>query len=351
MNFKKFVALILAICMIFTMSVSTAFASNHVKEAIIAGKVLCGTGLLGKTLGALGGTALIGDLFAKGSGCQILDLSKLASLPECDLSKLTALTLPKFEIPQISIPAISGMPSISDIIANVKKGLDGTGLVYDRDYKIECEGTIDAGYRIHIIQPTTGKTLYDNWLHIKDGKWTWDKSWGLPELPTELSLPIILANVKQALDDSGVRFISDKDITITRTSADGFKILLVNPFNGKTILDKSFVVEDEKTITINCDLDSTAGVIGGLIDPNFPDDPTEEDLKPVEEAPDDTIVDPVIEEEVPVVETLLDDVTPLGETPVVGTTELPNTGDATFAVMGAVAVLAGAAFVTTKKIK
>ncbi|MBQ2500792.1 MAG: hypothetical protein II522_04935, partial [Clostridia bacterium] len=72
----------------------------------------------------------------------------------------------------------------ASILANVQKGIQGTGLVYGRDYKIEVENDNTFGYRVHLIQPVSGNTLYDNYLLYKDGKWTWEKEWNLPTLPT-----------------------------------------------------------------------------------------------------------------------------------------------------------------------
>lgn len=317
-HLRKIMAVILAFVMIFSISVSTAYASNLIKEGIIATKVFGNTGLLTKGASAIG--SLIG------------------------ISAVEDLFTSKNECPMPSLP-------LSDIVANVKKGVEGTGLIYGRDYKIECEDDSTYGYRIHLIQPVSGTTIFDNYLLYKDGKWVWEKAWNIPTLPTceDFSIKNIKNNIYTALWDSGIYIDVDKDISVTRTSQDGFKVLIIDPITGREIYKNEFIIEDSKTIDWNLEFEPISE--DSVITAHFPtteeaqEDIIEPSVTPSDNEESITVVEEVIDN------TVLDDVTPLGEAPVAGTTEIANTGDTAFVAMGTVCVMAAAAYVASKKVK
>ncbi len=249
------------------------------------------------------------------------------------------------------------MPAVSfaDVLANIQKSIAGTGLVYGRDYKVdfECDGVF--GYRVHLIQPVSGNTLYDNYLLYKDGKWTWEKEWNLPTLPTcdQFNLENIVNNIYTALWDSGIYIDINKDISVTRESQDGFKVLIVDPITGKTIFDKQFVIENCTTIDWSCEFEPISEDC--IISAHFPttDEATEEMIEEAEEPVVDepTNDEPVTEETTEIETVVVDDSTPLGAVPAedAPAEEIANTGDTAFATMGIVAMVAAAAFVATKK--
>lgn len=306
---KKIVALVLAIAMVLSFTVVPAFACYKTTKTEVPQK---STGLISKLFG-------VGNIFSKNEEPQVIKV-----------------------------------PTFCSILENIKKGLEGTGLVYGRDYKVKVEDDSTFGYRIHLIQPTTGVTLYDNYLLYQDGTWTYEKEWNLPTMPN-LSCEGLAAakdNIYKALWDSGIYVDIDQDVEITRESEDGFKVLIIDPLTGRTIYDKQFVITDSKTINWKNEFESIAE--DSILAAHFPTvEEAQEEVIPVEdeqesELPAEIVIDDATAQGAAIVEpemAAVADSTPLGET------ELPNTGDATFAVMGAVAVLAGAAFVTTKKIK
>lgn len=234
--------------------------------------------------------------------------------------------------------------SLANIIANVKKGVEGTGLVYGRDYTVTCDDNSEYGYRIHLIQPATGVDLYDNYLKYDAGtnSWTWEKSWNIPEIPTEIDLKTIAQNIYTALWDSGIYIDVDKDLSITRESEDGYKILIIDPITGREIYNKSMIITDEKTIDWNVEFEPIAE--DSVLAAHFPT--TEEAVEEIiDETPAAEEETTVVEEETVAVETVVvDDTTPLGDVE-----NIAQTGDAAFSAMVAVSVLAGAAFVASKK--
>lgn len=302
---KKIIALVLALTMILSIATTSAFACFKTTSASVPQK---STGLISK----LFSSNPIGSIFSK------------------DETKETI-----------------AVPTFADILANVKKGLEGTGLVYGRDYKVKVTDDSTFGYRIHLIQPTTGTTLYDNYLLYKDGEWTYEKSWNLPTMPN-LSLEGLEAakeNIYTALWDSGIYVDIDQDVEITRESEDGFKVLIIDPLTGRTIYDKQFVITDSKTINWKNEFEPISEDC--ILAAHFPTtEEAEEEIIPSEDEQESELPENIV----------VDDVTPEAAAPVVvedttpeAAEEIANTGDAAFSAVAAVAVLAGAAFVATSK--
>lgn len=303
---KKIIALVLALAMVLSIATTSAFACKTATAEVSQKS----TSLIQKLMG----------------------LNPLGSIFSNDAKESTI-----------------ALPSFSDILANIEKGLQGTGLVYGRDYKVTVDADDTLGYRIHLIQPVSGNTLYDNYLLYKDGAWTWEKAWNLPTLPTldQFNLDNIKNNIYTALWDSGIYVKLDQDIQVTRDSEDGFKVLIIDPFTGRTIYDKQFVITDSKTINWSNEFEPIAE--DSILAAHFPT--TEEAQEEIIPAEDEQ------ESEIPTEVTVVDDATPQGAVVVDDTTplaaapaeEIANTGDAAFSAMAAVTVLAGAAFVATKK--
>lgn len=292
---KKIIALVLALAMVLSIATTTASATF--------------------SLGSKDGSSLLGKLFNVGS---IFSSDKKTTLPTLNFK---------------------------DILANIEKGIQGTGLVYGRDYKVTVDADDTLGYRIHLIQPVSGNTLFDNYLLYDDGAWTWEKAWNLPTLPTldQFNLENIKNNIYTALWDSGIYVKLDQDVQVTRDSQDGFKVLIIDPLTGRTIYDKQFVIEDSKTISWKNEFEPIAA--DSILAAHFPtteeavEQEIEEQEANIEETPvvvEETVADPVV----------LDDNTALAAAPA---EEIANTGDAAFSAMAAIIVLAGAAFVATKK--
>lgn len=292
---KKIIALVLALAMVLSIATTTASATF--------------------SLGSKDGSSLLGKLFNVGS---IFSSDKKTTLPTLNFK---------------------------DILANIEKGIQGTGLVYGRDYKVTVDADDTLGYRIHLIQPVSGNTLFDNYLLYDDGAWTWEKAWNLPTLPTldQFNLENIKNNIYTALWDSGIYVKLDQDVQVTRDSQDGFKVLIIDPLTGRTIYDKQFVIEDSKTISWKNEFEPIAK--DSILAAHFPtteeavEQEIEEQEANIEETPvvvEETVADPVV----------LDDNTALAAAPA---EEIANTGDAAFSAMAAITVLAGAAFVATKK--
>lgn len=292
---KKIIALVLALAMVLSIATTTASATFP--------------------LGSKDGSSLLGKLFNVGS---IFSSDKKTTLPTLNFK---------------------------DILANIEKGIQGTGLVYGRDYKVTVDADDTLGYRIHLIQPVSGNTLFDNYLLYDDGAWTWEKAWNLPTLPTldQFNLENIKNNIYTALWDSGIYVKLDQDVQVTRDSQDGFKVLIIDPLTGRTIYDKQFVIEDSKTISWKNEFEPIAK--DSILAAHFPtteeavEQEIEEQEANIEETPvvvEETVADPVV----------LDDNTALAAAPA---EEIANTGDAAFSAMAAITVLAGAAFVATKK--
>lgn len=292
---KKIIALVLALAMVLSIATTTASATF--------------------SLGSKDGSSLLGKLFNVGS---IFSSDKKTALPTLNFK---------------------------DILANIEKGIQGTGLVYGRDYKVTVDADDTLGYRIHLIQPVSGNTLFDNYLLYDDGAWTWEKAWNLPTLPTldQFNLENIKNNIYTALWDSGIYVKLDQDVQVTRDSQDGFKVLIIDPLTGRTIYDKQFVIEDSKTISWKNEFEPIAE--DSILAAHFPtteeavEQEIEEQEANIEETPvvvEETVADPVV----------LDDNTALAAAPA---EEIANTGDAAFSAMAAITVLAGAAFVATKK--
>lgn len=292
---KKIIALVLALAMVLSIATTTASATF--------------------SLGSKDGSSLLGKLFNVGS---IFSSDKKTTLPTLNFK---------------------------DILANIEKGIQGTGLVYGRDYKVTVDADDTLGYRIHLIQPVSGNTLFDNYLLYDDGAWTWEKAWNLPTLPTldQFNLENIKNNIYTALWDSGIYVKLDQDVQVTRDSQDGFKVLIIDPLTGRTIYDKQFVIEDSKTISWKNEFEPIAE--DSILAAHFPtteeavEQEIEEQEANIEETPvvvEETVADPVV----------LDDNTALAAAPA---EEIANTGDAAFSAMAAITVLAGAAFVATKK--
>lgn len=303
---KKIIALVLALTMILSVATTSAFACFKTSSAEVPQK---STGLISK----LFSSNPIGSIFSK------------------DETKETI-----------------AVPTFADILANVKKGLEGTGLVYGRDYKVKVEDDSTFGYRIHLIQPTTGTTLYDNYLLYKDGEWTYEKSWNLPTMPN-LSLEGLEAakeNIYTALWDSGIYVDIDQDVEITRESEDGFKVLIIDPLTGRTIYDKQFVITDSKTINWKNEFKPISEDC--ILAAHFPTtEEAEEEIIPSEDEQESELPENiVVEDETPeaAAPVVVEDTTPEA-----ATEEIAKTGDAAFSAMAAVTVLAGAAFVASKK--
>ncbi len=304
---KKIIALVLALTMILSIATTSAFACYKISSAEVPQK---STGLISKLFSA----NPIGSIFSK------------------DEAKETTIAVPTF----------------SSILANVKKGLEGTGLVYGRDYKVKVTDDSTFGYRIHLIQPTTGTTLYDNYLLYKDGEWTYEKTWNLPTMPN-LSLEGLAAakdNIYTALWDSGIYVDIDQDVEITRESEDGFKVLIIDPFTGRTIYDKQFVITDSKTINWKNEFEPISEDC--CLAAHFPTtEEAQEEIIPAEDEEESEIPTEIVVDDVtPEGAVVIDETTPLADAPA---EEIANTGDAAFSAMAAVTVLAGAAFVATKK--
>lgn len=305
---KKIIALVLALAMVLSLATTSAFACKT-SSAEVAQK---STGLIQKLMGL----NPLGSIFSND-----------------DASKSTI-----------------AVPSFADILANVKKGLEGTGLVYGRDYKVTVEDDSTFGYRIHLIQPTTGVDLFDNYLVYKDGAWTYEKAWALPTMPN-LSLEGLAAakdNIYKALWDSGIYVDLDQDIEITRDSEDGFKVLIIDPLTGRTIYDKQFVITDSKTINWKNEFEPIAE--DSILAAHFPTtEEAQEEIIPAEDEQESEIPAEitVVDDATPQGAVVVDDTTPLAAAP--ATEEIANTGDAAFSAMAAITVLAGAAFVATKK--
>ena len=302
---KKIIALVLALTMILSIATTSAFACFKTTSASVPQK---STGLISKLFSA----NPIGSIFSK------------------DETKETI-----------------AVPTFADILANVKKGLEGTGLVYGRDYKVKVTDDSTFGYRIHLIQPTTGTTLYDNYLLYKDGEWTYEKSWNLPTMPN-LSLEGLAAakeNIYTALWDSGIYVDIDQDVEITRESEDGFKVLIIDPLTGRTIYDKQFVITDSKTINWKNEFEPISEDC--ILAAHFPTtEEAEEEIIPSEDEQESELPENiVVEDETPeaAAPVVVEDTTPEAAE------EIANTGDAAFSAVAAVAVLAGAAFVATSK--
>ena len=238
------------------------------------------------------------------------------------------------------------LPTISSVIANVKKSLDGTGLVYERDYDVKVESDSVYGYRVHIIQPSTGKTLCDNYLAYDagQGKWIWHNDWALPEIPTSLpSIKDVANNIYTALYDSGIIFEQDFKVDVKRTSKDGYDILIINPITGKVVYEKHVLNENinEFTKDVSFSWDAAAGIISGHL-------PEEETSEPATDAP----TTPATTEEQVTVD--VDDKTPQANVveavPMAPVEKVAQTGDnAAVAAVVALSVVAGAAFVAAKK--
>ena len=316
---KKIIALVLALAMILSIATTSAFACIKTGGAEVSQK---STSLIQKLIG----------------------INPLGSIFSDDDATETTIAVPSF----------------ADILANVKKGLEGTGLVYGRDYKVSVEDDSTFGYRIHLIQPTTGTDLFDNYLVYKDGAWTYEKARELPTMPN-LSLEGLAAakdNIYKALWDSGIYVDLDQDVQITRDSEDGFKVLIIDPLTGRTIYDKQFVITDSKTIDWSNEFEPIAE--DSILAAHFPTaEEAQEEIIPAEdeqesEVPEEiTVVDDVtpeaVEDVTPEATEVIEDTTPLADAPAAATEEIANTGDVAFSAMAAITVLAGAAFVATKK--
>ncbi len=295
---KKIIALVLALAMVLSIATTTASAT------------------LG--LGSSDGTSLLGKVFNVGN---IFSSDKKTTLPTLNFT---------------------------DILANIEKSIQGTGLVYGRDYKVQVEADDTLGYRIHLIQPVSGNTLFDNYLLYDDGAWTWEKAWNLPTVPTldQFNLENIKNNIYTALWDSGIYINLDEDVTVTRESEDGFKVLIIDPLTGREIYKKQFVITDSKTINWSNEFEPISQ--DSILAAHFP---TTEEAIEEEIAENEAVIEenPIVAEEEVVADTVvIDDNTALAAAPEAAE-EIANTGDAAFSAMAAISVLAGAAFVATKK--
>ncbi len=267
-----------------------------------------------------------------------------SALGTSDNAKSTSLLSKLFKSDDSKIPSL---PSVKDVLANIKKSIDGTGLVYGRDYDVEIEDDSVYGYRVHIIQPSTGKTLCDNYLAYDagEGKWVWNNDWALPEIPTSLpSIKDVANNIYTALYDSGIIFEQDFKVDVKRTSQDGYDILIINPLTGKTVYEKHVLNENvnEFSKDVTFSWDAAAGVLSGHL-------PEEETAEPT--AAEESTVPETTEEQVTVD---VDDATPQANVveavPMAATESVAQTGDnAAVAAVVALSVVAGAAFVAAKK--
>lgn len=238
------------------------------------------------------------------------------------------------------------LPSVKSVIENVKKSLDGTGLRYGRDYDVKVESDSVYGYRVHIIDPLTGKTLCDNYLAYDagQGKWIWHNDWALPELPTSLpSIKDVANNIYTALYDSGIIFEQDFKVDVKRTSQDGYDILIINPLTGKVVYEKHVLNENinEFSKEVKFSWDAAGGILSGHL-------PEEETSEPATDAP---TTPATTEEQVTVA---VDDKTPQANVveavPMAPVEKVAQTGDnAAVAAVVALSVVAGAAFVAAKK--
>lgn len=265
-----------------------------------------------------------------------------SALGTSENGKSTSLLSKLFKSDDTKTPTL---PTISSVIANVKKSIDGTGLVYGRDYDVNVESDSVYGYRVHIIQPSTGKTLCDNYLAYDagQGKWVWHNDWALPEIPTSLpSIKDVANNIYTALYDTGIIFEQDFKVDVKRTSQDGYDILIINPITGKVVYEKHVLNENinEFTKDVKFSWDAAAGIISG----HLPEEETE--------APSETTTAPATTEEQVTVD--VSENTPQANvveaTPMAPVETVAQTGDnAAVAAVVALSVVAGAAFVAAKK--
>lgn len=265
-----------------------------------------------------------------------------SALGTSENDKSTSLLSKLFKSDDTKTPTL---PTISSVIANVKKSIDGTGLVYGRDYNVNVESDSVYGYRVHIIQPSTGKTLCDNYLAYDagQGKWVWHNDWALPEIPTSLpSIKDVANNIYTALYDTGIIFEQDFKVDVKRTSQDGYDILIINPITGKVVYEKHVLNENinEFTKDVKFSWDAAAGIISG----HLPEEETE--------APSETTTAPATTEEQVTVD--ISENTPQASvveaTPMAPVETVAQTGDnAAVAAVVALSVVAGAAFVAAKK--
>lgn len=265
-----------------------------------------------------------------------------SALGTSENGKSTSLLSKLFKSDDTKTPTL---PTISSVIANVKKSIDGTGLVYGRDYDVNVESDSVYGYRVHIIQPSTGKTLCDNYLAYDagQGKWVWHNDWALPEIPTSLpSIKDVANNIYTALYDTGIIFEQDFKVDVKRTSQDGYDILIINPITGKVVYEKHVLNENinEFTKDVKFSWDAAAGIISG----HLPEEETE--------APSETTTAPATTEEQVTVD--VSENTPQANvveaTPMAPVETVAQTGDnAAVAAVIALSVVAGAAFVAAKK--
>lgn len=265
-----------------------------------------------------------------------------SALGTSENDKSTSLLSKLFKSDDTKTPTL---PTISSVIANVKKSIDGTGLVYGRDYDVNVESDSVYGYRVHIIQPSTGKTLCDNYLAYDagQGKWVWHNDWALPEIPTSLpSIKDVANNIYTALYDTGIIFEQDFKVDVKRTSQDGYDILIINPITGKVVYEKHVLNENinEFTKDVKFSWDAAAGIISG----HLPEEETE--------APSETTTAPATTEEQVTVD--ISENTPQASvveaTPMAPVETVAQTGDnAAVAAVVALSVVAGAAFVAAKK--
>lgn len=265
-----------------------------------------------------------------------------SALGTSENGKSTSLLSKLFKSDDTKTPTL---PTISSVIANVKKSIDGTGLVYGRDYDVNVESDSVYGYRVHIIQPSTGKTLCDNYLAYDagQGKWVWHNDWALPEIPTSLpSIKDVANNIYTALYDTGIIFEQDFKVDVKRTSQDGYDILIINSITGKVVYEKHVLNENinEFTKDVKFSWDAAAGIISG----HLPEEETE--------APSETTTAPATTEEQVTVD--VSENTPQANvveaTPMAPVETVAQTGDnAAVAAVVALSVVAGAAFVAAKK--
>lgn len=200
------------------------------------------------------------------------------------------------------------------------EAIDGNFNITIGDYEI-IDATVDGkvGYRLHLIQPTTGVTLYDGIVYYDRGTGvlTFEKEWNLAQFP-DLSKGVferILNNSFKSIYDSGV-IIDDVSLDLD--------IL------GKDVIDYEISNQDFVITAGHLDKDDIKNIV---------DEPTSEEPTQAVEVPADVTPQGTVS---------VEDNAPLAAADNAGES-IANTGDAGIAAVVAVSALAGAAFVAAKK--
>ncbi len=232
-----------------------------------------------------------------------------------DVKKTTEKTF-NWGLDNILKPEVGSKKTVN---ADVIEAINGNFNLTIKDIEL-VDATVDGkvGFRLHLIQPTTGITLYDGIAYYDRGTGvvTFEKEWNLAQFPdfSEGMFKRILDNSFKSVYDSGV-IIDDVSLDLD---------IMGNDVIDYTISNQDFVI--------------TAGHLD------------EEEVQDIVE-PTEPATEPTTEKEI------VADVTPEAAAPVAVADEAPlaagdaiaNTGDAGISAVVAISVLAGAAFVVAKK--